>query len=328
MQETKQKKNYGMADGSVIRVIGRFWNRWFGWIGRKKVHREIKDRLFRFLFENDRESLLQLYNALNGTDYKDASMLQVMTMENAVYITMKNDIAFMITGTLNMYEHQSTFNPNMPARFFIYLAKEYEKLVQEAESSIYGTKQLILPTPQCVVFYNGEKKMPEEEILLLSDAFENKRRSADLELKGRMLNINYGHNEELMKKCRILEEYAEFIDIARKYIADGFERNEAFNMAIDYCIDHDILSEFLRKERAEVLGMLLEEFDVEKYERTIRSEGREEGIEKTRNEDIDKLISALKELKISDEKITEQLMKQYSLSEEEVEEKLKNYGKR
>ena len=182
------------------------------------------------------------------------------------------------TGTLNMYEHQSTFNPNMPARFLIYLAKEYEKLVQEAESSIYGTKQLILPAPQCVVFYNGEKKMPEEEMLLLSDAFENKSRSADLELKVRMLNINYGHNEELMKKCRVLEEYAEFIDIARKYIADGFERNEAFNMAIDYCIDHDILSEFLRKERAEVLGMLLEEFDVEKYERTLREEGIEEGI--------------------------------------------------
>lgn len=69
--------------------------------------------------------------------------------------------------------------------------------------------------------------------------------------------------------------------------------------------------------------MLLEEFDVEKYERTIRSEGREEA----RNEAIDKLISALKELKISDEKIVEQLMKQYGLSDEEAEERLKNYGK-
>ena len=110
--------------------------RWLGWIGRKKVHREIKDRLFRFLLENDRESLLQLYNALNGTDYKDASKLQVMTMENAVYVMMKNDIAFVIMGTLNMYEHQSTFNPNMPVRFLIYLAKEYEKLVKEAEEKL------------------------------------------------------------------------------------------------------------------------------------------------------------------------------------------------
>ena len=256
------------------------------------------------------------------------------------------------TGTLNMYEHQSTFNPNMPARFLIYLAKEYEKLVQEAESSIYGTKQLILPAPQCVVFYNGEKKMPEEEMLLLSDAFENKSRSADLELKVRMLNINYGHNEELMKKCRVLEEYAEFIDIARKYIADGFERNEAFNMAIDYCIDHDILSEFLRKERAEVLGMLLEEFDVEKYERTLREEGIEEGIargieqgieegirqgreqgieegikqgiETARKEDIGKLIGLLTELAIPVEEIKKQLKSKYNMSDDEVEEKIRN----
>ena len=305
----------------------KFWNRWLGWIGRKKVHREIKDRLFRFLFENDRESLLQLYNALNGTDYKDASRLQVMTMENAVYVTMKNDIAFVIAGTLNMYEHQSTINPNMPVRFLIYLAKEYEKLVKEAESSIYGTKQLFLPTPQCVAFYNGEKEMPEEQVLLLSDAFGNKNQSADLELKVRMLNINYGHNEELMKKCRTLEDYAKFINITRQYIADGFERNKAMNMAIDYCIDHNILSEFLRKNRAEVLGMLLEEFDVEKYERTLRSEGREEGIEETRNEDIDKLISVLKELEISDEEIMKQLKKQYSLSDKEAGDRLNNYGK-
>lgn len=323
MQETKQDKKYDMAGRSAVKVIGRFWNRWLGWMGHKKVHREIKDRLFRFLFENDKESLLQLYNALNGTDYKDASKLQVMTIENAVYVTMKNDIAFVIAGTLNMYEHQSTFNPNMPARFLIYLAKEYEKLVKEAESSIYGTKQLFLPTPQCVVFYNGEKKMPEEEILLLSDAFENKNRNADLELKVKLININYGHNEELMKKCRILKEYARFVDIARQYIADGLERNEAMNMAIDYCIDHDILSEFLRKNRAEVLGMLLEEFDVEKYERTIRSEGREEA----RNEAIDKLIDSLKDFNIVDEKIKEQLMKQYDLSGEEAEERLSNFGK-
>lgn len=174
------------------------------------------------------------------------------------------------------------------------------------------------------------KEMPEEQVLLLSDAFENKNRSADLELelKVKMLNIDYGHNEELMKKCRILENYSKFINIARQYMADGLEHNEAMNMAIDYSMHHDILSEFLRKNRAEVLGMLLEEFDVKKYERTLRAEGKEEGIEivreETRNEAIDKLISALKDLAISDEEIKKQLMKQYSLSNKEAEEKLKN----
>ena len=134
-----------------------------------------------------------------------------------------------------------------------------------------------MPTPQCVVLYNGEKDMPEEQVMLLSDSFENKDRDASIELKVRFININHGHNTELMEKCRVLGEYAEFVSIARQYKADGYELNEALNMAIDYCIDHDILAEFLRKYRSEVLGMLLEEFDVKKYERTIREEGREEG---------------------------------------------------
>ncbi|MBO5208455.1 MAG: hypothetical protein J6B68_03825, partial [Lachnospiraceae bacterium] len=189
---------------SVIRKHGikekeKFWTRWFRWQGNHKVHKQFKDRLFRFLFEEDKEALLQIYNALNGTDYQDASQLQVVTIENAVYIVMKNDLAFVLAGTMNLYEHQSTYNPNMPVRFLIYLASEYQKVVQEAEESLYGARQIMLPTPQCVVFYNGEKDMPEEQILRLSDAFENKKQEADVEVKVRMLNINYGHNKELME---------------------------------------------------------------------------------------------------------------------------------
>ena len=238
-----------------------------------RVTREVKDRLFRFLFENDKENLLQLYNALNGTDYHDVNALQVVTIKNAVYITMKNDLAFVLMGTLNMYEHQSTYSSNMPARFLIYLAEEYQKIISNAESSLYGTKQISLPTPRCVVFYNGEKEMPEEKVLRLSDAFENKDKEADVELKVRMLNINRGHNEKLMENCKTLKEYAAFVEISRQYISDIEDRNEALTIAIDYCIDHDILSGFLRKNRSEVLGMLLEEFDAEKYEKTIREEG-------------------------------------------------------
>ena len=227
----------------------------------------------------DKEALLQLYNALNGTDYQDASKLQVVTIESAVYVVMKNDLAFVIAGTLNLYEHQSTYNPNMPVRFLIYLAEEYQKLVEQAEESLYGTKQISLPTPQCIVFYNGKPEVPEEQILKLSDAFENKEKEFDVELKVRMLNINYGHNRELMEKCRVLEEYAEFVGLARNYIAEGQKTQEALNTAINYCIDHGILSDFLRKYRAEVLGMLLEEFDVDKYERSLKNEGIEIGIQ-------------------------------------------------
>lgn len=198
-------------------------------------------------------------------------------VKNAVYVTMKNDLAFVLIGTLNMYEHQSTYSSNMPVRFLIYLAEEYQKIVEKAESSLYGTKLISLPTPQCVVFYNGEKEMSEEKVLRLSDAFESREKEADVELKVRMLNINSGHNEELMKNCGTLKEYAAFVDISRRYIPEREDRNEALNMAVDHCIEQGILSAFLRKNRAEVLGMLLEEFDAGKYERTLR----EEGIERT-----------------------------------------------
>lgn len=210
--------------------LRNFWNDWRD-KRHYKVHRQIKDRLFRFLFEKDRDALLQLYNALNGTNYQDPSMLQVVTIESAVYVVMKNDLAFILAGVLNLYEHQSTVNPNLPVRFLIYLAQEYQGIIEKAKESLYGSKQITLPTPHCVVFYNGDQEMPEEKTLRLSDAFENKEHRSDVELAVKVLNINHGHNAELMKQCKILEE-------------------------------------FLRKYRSEVLGMLLEEFDVKKYERS------------------------------------------------------------
>ena len=256
----------------------RRWNRWNRRFHKRRVYRSVKDRLFRFLFENDKEALLQLYNALNGTEYQDASDLEVVTIENAVYVVMKNDLAFMLAGTLNLYEHQSTYNLNLPVRFLIYLAEEYQKLIEQAQTSLYGSTQIPLPTPQCIVFYNGESAVPEEQILRLSDAFTNKKRQADVELQVRMLNINYGHNETLMNQCRTLEEYAQFVEISRQYIADGLALQDALNAAIDYCVEHEILSETLRKHRTEVLGMLLEEFDVDKYERTLKFEGVQQGM--------------------------------------------------
>ena len=120
-------------------------------------------RLFRYLFEKDREALLDLYNALNGTEYRDSSQLEIVTIESAVYVVMKNDLAYILSGTLSMYEHQSTYSPNLPVRFLIYLAQEYQMVIEKAEKSLYGSGQISLPTPQCIVFYNGVKEMPEVE---------------------------------------------------------------------------------------------------------------------------------------------------------------------
>lgn len=233
---------------------------------KKQVRRNVKDRLFRFLFEKDRKALLQLYSALHETDYQDDSQLEIVTIKSVVYVVMKNDLAFVMTGVLNIYEHQSTYSPNLPVRFLIYLAQEYQTVVERAERSLYGTTQIMLPTPQCVVFYNGIKEMPEEKTLRLSEAFENQSVRPDIELTVRMININCGHNRALMEKCRTLAEYSEFVGVTREFTAGKNNAETALADAVDYCIDNGILADFLRKNRAEVVGMLLEEFDEEKFE--------------------------------------------------------------
>lgn len=290
---------------------------------RRRVQQNVKDRLFRYLFEKDREALLDLYNTLNGTTYRDSSQLEIVTIESAVYVVMKNDLAYILSGTLSMYEHQSTYSPNLPVRFLIYLAQEYQTMIEKAEKSLYGTRQISLPTPQCIVFYNGMKEMPEERILKLSDAFENKRVCAEVELIVRVMNINYGHNKQLMEKCRVLEEYSEFVAVTREFIFAEEDMPTALNRAVDYSIEKGILKEFLLKNRAEVLGMLLEEFDAEKYERTIRGEGREEGLKIG----IRYSIEILQEINQSRDDTKKKLMEKYAISETEAEQELMLYWK-
>ncbi len=202
-----------------------------------------------------------------------------MTLDNAIYISMKNDLAFLLVGTINMYEHQSTVNLNMPVRFMIYLAQEYQMLVESASSSLYGNKLIPLPTPQCVVFYNGTEETPDEYELRLSSAFCNQDVEPAAEVIVRVVNINYGHNEYLMQGCELMSQYAEFVEITREYALLYDDREEAMNAAIDYCIAHGILEDILRKHRSQILGALLEEFDEKKYAKTLREEGWEAGRE-------------------------------------------------
>lgn len=298
---------------------------------RKQVHRNVKDRLFRYLFEKDREALLDLYNALNGTVYQDSSQLEIVTIESAVYVVMKNDLAFILTGTLNMYEHQSTYSPNLPVRFLIYLAQEYQTVAEQAEKSLYGTGLISLPTPKCVVFYNGTIEMPEEQIIRLSDAFEDKAVNADVELTVRVLNINHGHNRLLMERCRVLKEYSEFVEITRTCMREEKSTEMALAEAVDYCIENGILEKVLRENRAEVLGMLLEEFDVKKYERTLRGEGHEEGLregmEFGREQGIRCMVEALQEAGQSEAYVADKIVEKYVLSKAEAEKKVLQYWK-
>ena len=133
-----------------------------------KVRRDHKDTLFRMIFST-RENLLSLYNAVNHSHYTDAKALEIVTLENAVYMNMKNDQAFLLDMQLNLYEHQSTWNPNMPLRFLIYVTKEYQMLIRN--QTLYASTLVELPTPHFVVFYNGEEEREAESVLKLSHSF-------------------------------------------------------------------------------------------------------------------------------------------------------------
>ena len=238
-----------------------------------EVRRNYKDTLFRMIF-SDRERLLSLYNALNRTDYDNSEDLEISTLENAIYMNMKNDVSFVFDLTLSLYEHQSTVNPNIPLRDLFYVSKVLQNIVKS--ENLYGSKTVKIPTPKFVVFYNGVTEQPEKRKYRLSDAFEKETEQPELELIVTVLNINPGKNEELLKSCRMLKEYMQYVERVRKYLSEnGIE--EAVNRAVTECIQEGILSDFLMKNRAEAIEMSIFEYDEEAHMKSIREEAYDEG---------------------------------------------------
>ena len=130
---------------------------------------------------------------------KEQTDSMVITLENAIYMGMKNDLAFIIDTELFLYEHQSTYNPNMPLRDLFYISSEYQKLVDK--KSLYSSVLQKIPAPQFIVFYNGTEKKKDSWVNHLSEAFENLSGNPKLELEVLTININEGHNSELMEQA-------------------------------------------------------------------------------------------------------------------------------
>ncbi len=249
-----------------------------------KVNRKYKDRLFRYIFKNKKD-LLDLYNAVNGTAYTNASDLIITTLSDAIYIGMKNDVGFLIGNCLNLYEHQSSINPNMPLRGLFYLVKMLQAYVELNHYNLYSSMRIELPFPRYIVFYNGDKEAPDCEELSLSDAFPKMAGSRPaLECRATVLNINYGHNQELLNKCKRLSDYSYFIHQVREYLEQEYAIDQAIDCAMDDCIQKEILSDILIANRAEVKSMLLSTFDEKEYRKMLRDEAREEGFKEGRAE--------------------------------------------
>ncbi len=270
------------------------------------VNHEHKDRLFIFIFgrEENKEWTLSLFNAVNGSAYSDPSVIEFNTLENMLYMTMKNDVSFLVSDQLNLYEHQSSYNPNMPFRMLEYTVKLYSGFIAGGEKNEYGTSLVRLPIPKLVVFYNGDKDIDDDRIIRLSDAFdEEHREESDIEVSVRMININYGRNEVLMRACNPLEGYSWFVERVKRYSKEY--RNElglsidddpkeisslVLSKAVERSLreipDEYVIKDFLKKHRAEVVGMLAEEYDEVTIAEKFRQEGRREGIREGRREGI------------------------------------------
>ena len=256
-----------------------------------KANRRYKDTVFRMLF-SDKERLLELYNAVSGKSYNNADELEIVTLENAVYMGMKNDLAFLLNTNIYLYEHQSTVNPNMPLRDLFYISAEYSELVEL--KSLYSATLIKLPTPNFVVFYNGDMEIGDVSEYRLSDSYMTRVEEPALELRVTVLNVNYGKNVKLMEQCESLKEYAQYVALVRKYKQETGSLDDGVKLAIEQCINEGILEDFLRKNRSEVEMTSIFEYNKEEEDRKLYEAGVEQGIEKGIEQGIEQGVEQTK----------------------------------
>lgn len=237
---------------------------------------------------------LDVYNAMNGSDYMNPELIQIMLLENGISLSVRNDASFFINNYLNLYEHQSTYSPNAPLRFLIYLTNLIKQTISKRD--LYGRRLVPIATPHFAVFYNGTEERPDREELRLSDAFINETDAPEIELVCTVYNINPDHNADLLAKSEVLQGYMCFVNRVRENISeqkrsihdsvDGrstdpieieINLESAITEAIDYCINNHILEEFFRENKNEVIKNMVLDYTWERREELIREEEYEDG---------------------------------------------------
>ncbi len=282
-----------------------------------EINTKYKDRLFNFIFgrEENREWTLSLYNAVNGSDYTDASLIEFNTLSDVLFLRMKNDTSFIISDIMSVYEHQSTYNPNMPLRLLQYVGDLYAGYIAKNRLNKFGKKLIMLPVPKLVVFYNGEKDTADESILRLSDSFlQESRDKTDIEVNVRMVNINYGRNKQLMNYCKPLAEYAWFVDEVRSN-QKNHDLTASVKLALDSMPNNYVIREFLVTNRQEVEGMLDTEYNEAEVMELFKEEGREEGREEGSLRTLVKQVTR----KMKKEKTIEEIVEDLEENRETIE---------
>ena len=246
-----------------------------------RKNREYKSDVFSMLMES-KENALEVYNALNDSEYTNPEDVEIVQLERGVSLSIRNDASFIIDMNINFYEHQSTYNPNMPLRSLIYFVNALEDWLKDNDKDLFSKKQIKIPTPHFIVFYNGMQKRPEYEEMRLSDSFYHKVAEPQIEIICKVYNINPENNQTLKKKSAVLEGYTYFVEKVRDNQRQEMNLEEAVDSAIKDCIDNHVLEDFFKNRRDEVKKMTHLDYTWEKRERLIRMEeyadGKAEGM--------------------------------------------------
>ena len=239
-----------------------------------------KDNTFCTLF-NDKERIIELYNALTGSNYDKDTPVEIVTLENTFFGDRINDLSFIIDHRwIILTEQQSTLCPNLPLRSLVYIAREYEKLVFSRD--IYSKKLVKIPTPEFYVFYNGAEDAPVEQELLLSDAFMTKVAECgtiSLEVVVKFINVNYEKGAELLTKCKTMQGYSVLIYKIREKQKVHGNLAAAIEESIRECESEGILADFLKEHGGDIMSFLFEKMSREECEAVREADGYDRGFE-------------------------------------------------
>ena len=248
------------------------------------VNKRHKNSVFSALFSNP-ETLRELYSAIEGIDIPPDAVININTLSDALFMKQINDVSFTINDRIVvLIEHQSTINENVPLRLLMYIGRIYEKIIDRKK--LYKQKVYKIPTPEFIVLYNGADPCPDHQKLRLSTAFKNvdelklsENGAFPLELTVQVYNINHGHNPRIQERSETLNEYSVFMDKVNEY-KRKLPLDEAIITAIKYCLERNILKQFLMMYGAtEVINMLFEEPTIEEIIEVRVEERVEERLE-------------------------------------------------
>ena len=260
----------------------------------RKGNREYQDSMFRALF-SDEESAIELYNAIEGTNFGPETNIKFVTLENVLYVNLKNDLGFEIADRfVVLMEHQSTINYNMPARQLQYVAEVVKRALEKED--LFKKKRVPLLIPEFYVIYTGAADWNEKE-LRLSDSFVGKPPENSMELVVKVIDVRYNKEEakEILSRSAKLHGYSLLLSYIKGYLREGEILAQAIDLAVERCIEEDVLRDFLVEHRKEAKGMLenisVEEFvelrvaeEVEERCEEASAKAREEGLAEGRAE--------------------------------------------